>query len=150
MRRPPCWLPLALPTALALAAACEGRREAPPARGGQPYAGGEVPPGADRYARLVREFLTAPDPPAVHQRLTCELWRMAQVLETNEAISRAAWAKAAVVRTRADSAAYERADAASGMRAYQVSGPLCDSLNAVADREDGPIAAAPPGQGSRP
>ena len=77
------------------------------------------------------------------QRLLCESARLARALGATEATRRTAAVYDTVVRTPADRAAARRAGAAASGRAYAISGEVCDSLRAIADREDGPIPPAP-------
>lgn len=101
------------------------------------------PRAADRYARLERAFLTAADAPAAKQALVCEHARLADALGPLEAGRRIAGVDDSLLRASAARAAFERADAASGMHAYEMAGRLCNSLKAAAEREDGPIRPAP-------
>jgi hypothetical protein len=99
------------------------------------------PRAADRYTRLIREYLVTKDPASVRQQFSCEVSRLADALGLEEGLRRVHWAEDSVVRSPDASAAFKRADAIAALQSYQVGGALCDSLNAIADRED-PIVPA--------
>ena len=101
------------------------------------------PRTADHYVVLFRAFLTGTDPVAARQRLFCEQGRLTGGLGVLEAARRAAAARDTLLRTTADRAAYERADAATAGQVFSGGGDVCDSLNTAADREAGPIPPAP-------
>jgi hypothetical protein len=122
-----------------LGAAC-AEPERPP---GPSWSVGTHPRAADHYADLFRAFLSATDPVVARQRLACERTRLSDALGGREASRRIEGAQDTLRNTRADTAAYERADAATQRKAFELKGPTCDSLRAAADREEGPIPPAP-------
>ncbi len=100
------------------------------------------PRTADRYARLLRRQLVEADVVALKQAMSCETSRLSNALGFAEATARL-YAVVASVHRGVDRAKLTRIDQALGMRSYEVGGPLCDSLNAISDRED-PIAPVDP------
>jgi len=123
---------------LALLAACA---EPPPKGPSRTLA--TYPHAADRYARLLRRQLTAPHPIDVQQEITCEMGRLADSLGGDEMQLRIAGVQDSIYRTPAARAARARVEKLIWGRSYEVNGPLCDSLNAIADRED-PIVRVNP------
>jgi len=101
------------------------------------------PRAADGYVLRFREFLVAENPSLAKQLLVCERTRISRALGSLESSRRIADAEDSIVRSAAARAALERADAATARGMFQVAGTLCDSLNAIADREEGPILQAP-------
>lgn len=99
------------------------------------------PHAADRYARLLRRQLMDPDPVEVEQELSCEQVRMIGALGGDEATLRVVRVEDSVWATAAGRAARPRVLRMVSGQSYQVSGPLCDSLNTIANRED-PIVPA--------
>jgi hypothetical protein len=97
------------------------------------------PRAFDRYARLLQRELVDTNPVATGQLIACEINRLGFVFGSDEVRRRmypvedSVWATPAL-RARADSI-----DVKLGGHSYEGVGPLCDSLNAIANRED-PIA----------
>ena len=116
-------------------------REAPPRGPSRTVA--THPHAADRYARLLRRQLTDSNLVAVQEQLSCEAARLAEALGPEEATLRIIGVEDSTYRTPADRAARARVDEIISGRSYEVYGASCDSLNAVADRED-PIVKVPP------
>jgi hypothetical protein len=117
-----------------LLAACQPPRSTVPSQ-----SVGTHPRAFDRYARLLQRQLADTNPLPTAQLIACELNRLGSVFGSDELRSRmypvedSVWATPAL-RARADSI-----DAKLGGHSFEGSGPLCDSLNAIANRED-PIA----------
>ncbi len=101
------------------------------------------PHAADRYARLLRRQLSDSNPIALQQQLSCEAARLIDSLGPDEMQLRVAGVEDSVYRTPAARAARTRVDQVISGRSYEVGGPVCDSLNAIADRED-PIVKVEP------
>jgi hypothetical protein len=108
------------------------------------------PDAADRYARLKRRQLSDSNPVAIQEQVMCEIARMGRALGPDEVQLRIAGVEDSLYRTPADRAARARVDAIVSGRSYEVSGPLCDSLNAIADREDPIVKATPNAAAPRP
>ncbi len=94
------------------------------------------PHAADRYARLLRRQLMDPDPEEVQQELACEDWRLSRVLGVDESTLRVVGVRDTVLATVSARAAHVRVQRMVAGRSYEMGGALCDSLNAIADRED--------------
>jgi hypothetical protein len=93
------------------------------------------PHAADRYARLLREQLTATDPVAIEQQLTCEARRIGQAFGAAESRVRLHVVEDSVLRTLEERALHRRVRTLVAGRSYETDGSLCDSLNATADQE---------------
>lgn len=107
------------------------------------------PRAADRLARLLRQQLTDSDPVAVQRLIQCESTRLGEALVRDvgdpagldEFLRRSAGVRDSIYRTPADRERYERVEDQLGGRTYESIGPFCDSVHAIADRED-PIVPA--------
>ena len=122
----------------ALLIACS---EPPPQ--GPPRTLATYPHAADRYARLLQRQLTDSNPIEVQQELSCEAGRLVDVLGGDEMRLRITGVEDSVYRTPAARAARARVEEIVSGRSYEVGGALCDSLNAIADREDPIVKVAP-------
>lgn len=94
------------------------------------------PHAADRYARLLRRQLTSTNPIAFQDSLSCEASRLVDSLGPDEMRLRLQAVEDSTYRSSADSQARVRVDGAVSGRSYEASGAFCDSVNAIADRED--------------
>ncbi len=94
------------------------------------------PHALDRYARILRGQLVDPEPVKVEQELACEGSRISDLLGVDEATRRMKGVRDSVLANPRDRAAHERVLRLLSDQVIQYSGPLCDSLNAIADRED--------------
>lgn len=114
----------------ALAVACAEPRPKGLARtvASQPHA-------ADRYARILERQLTDSNAQALEQERVCEFARMSVALGVDEAELRAYGVEDTVYRTPDARARHAKVRTAVSGRSYETSGPVCDSLNAIADRE---------------
>ena len=91
------------------------------------------PHAADRYARLLRRQLTDGDPMAVHREISCEVGRIAAMFGGDETKRRLTPVRDSIVRS--DRRRDYQIDSILAGHTFEVSGPLCDSLNAIANRE---------------
>jgi hypothetical protein len=93
----------------------------------------DQPHATDRYARLLRRQLTDSDPMMVHRAISCEVGRIAAIFGGAETKRRLKPVRDSIVRSnrRRD----YQIDSILASHTFEVSGPLCDSLNAIADRE---------------
>lgn len=96
------------------------------------------PHAADRFVRLVRAQLTAPDAVAAEQAIMCEGERMSRALGDAEAFERIRSALDTAYGGASDSAALRRVSRALAGHALGTGNHVCDSLIAAADRA-GPI-----------
>ena len=124
---------------------------APPPKG-TPTTLKTYPHATDRLTRLLARQLTDSDPLGVQQLVICEEARLADALGTDEAMLRARRVHDSVYASPAGKAAWQRIRSALSGHSVEFMGPLCDSLNVIADRED-PIVkvdtAKPPGDTTR-
>lgn len=121
---------------LALGAAC-GPRAQPPRRDSAAARAARLYPHAtDRLDRLLRRQLTDPDPLSVQQMISCEEIRVAKVLGEDEGVRRIDIVLKTADTSEADFAARQRVQRALVGHATSYGGRACDSLNAIADRED--------------
>ncbi len=97
------------------------------------------PRAFDRYTRLKLQELTVADPVAVHRELTCEMDRLFTAFERTEGLLRMKTADDSVYGTPAARAKFDTVQKQFYGKGFEVGGPLCDSLQAIANRED-PIA----------
>jgi len=95
----------------------------------------DQPHATDRYARLLRRQLTDSDPLAVEREITCEVGRIAAAFGGDEAKRRLRPVDDSIVRSAHDRHRYYEIDSMRAFRSFEIGGPLCDSLNAIADRE---------------
>lgn len=121
-------------------AACDAGARRPPADSSWTLA--THPRALDRYTRLKRRQLTDPDPRAVQQLIQCELGRVSDALGPGEMDRRSEAALDTAYRDDVERRTRLRLEPVLGGAAFEVGGPLCDSLNAAADREEGPIPRA--------
>jgi hypothetical protein len=106
------------------------------------------PRAADRLARLLRQQLADSDPVAQQRLIQCESTRLAEALVRDlgdpagldEFLRRSQGVRDSIYRTQEARERYRHIDAQLGGRTYESVGPFCDSVNAIADRED-PIVA---------
>jgi hypothetical protein len=143
--RPAAGVPVAralLATLLALApAACgtrESRRPPTPSRSAATH-----PHATDRLNRLYRQQLTDANPFPAEQAIACERLRIQAFLGNEEGRARADAVLDTVFRTPADRAAHERAQGRLKNAVVYLGGEVCDSLDAMAEREL-PFSATPP------
>lgn len=137
----------------ALAALCMGVTACPDQLPkGPPQSLAAYPHIADRYARLLRQQLTDSNPTEIQQELSCEGARMGRVLGIDEELRRIMGVQDSIYANPPDQRAHARVEQAVSGRSYEGRGPTCDSLNAIADRED-PIVkskTSPPPRDSTP
>ncbi|HVA57077.1 MAG: hypothetical protein WBQ26_02910 [Gemmatimonadaceae bacterium] len=126
-------LPVSIRT-LVVAALLLGCAEPPPR--GTPTTLRTFPHAADRYARLLRQQLTDSNPLDLEQQLTCETVRMERALGSREAVLRIEGVHDSIYAKPEAQAQRQRIRAARAGHSFEFGGPLCDSLNAIADRED--------------
>jgi hypothetical protein len=114
----------------------------------QPTTLATQPHAADYYSKLLQQQLIDPDPVAIQQKLVCEAGRLSAALGPTEAALRMRGVGDSVVQTPAEQGNQKRVADRVGLFQYQMSGPVCDSLNAIAAREvplpAGPAAAPVP------
>ena len=97
------------------------------------------PRALDRYARLRLRELVDADPVAVHREVECEVDRILDAFGATEGQLRVMSADDSIYRRPASRARFDTVEAQLVGKGFAGSGPLCDSLKAIANRED-PIA----------
>jgi hypothetical protein len=104
------------------------------------------PHAADHYARLLRRQLTDSDPKAVQQAITCEMGRIDWAFGGDESRRRLKPVRDSVFRRVEDRRRFNEIDSMLAGQTFEVNGTLCDSLNALANREV-PLTPIPAGLG---
>lgn len=131
-----------LGTFVALASVACGTRESPPRVPSASVAA--YPHATDRLYRLYRRQLTDSNPFPTEQAIACERRRIRIALGSDEGWARTTAVFDTVFRTPADRAAHERAQARLTNAVVYLGGEVCDSLDAVAQRELPLPVAKPP------
>jgi hypothetical protein len=95
----------------------------------------DQPHATDRYARLLRRQLADSDPMAIQRELACEVGRIASAFGGDESKRRLRPVRDSIARSARDRQRYYEIDSMLASRFFEVGGRLCDSLNAMANRE---------------
>jgi hypothetical protein len=83
--------------------------------------------------------LVDPDPVAVHREVSCEMFRILDAFGSTEGQLRVLTADDSIYRTPTARARFDSVEAKLAGKGFAGTGPLCDSLKAIANRE-APIA----------
>lgn len=114
--------------------AVAGCEEPPP--GGPQRSLKSHPKAFDRMMRLRKRELFDTNVVATHQAIVCETGRLIRVFGDREFTRRMVAVKDSIARLPVDARRRNEVDSLIVMESYGIDGAVCDSLNAIADRED--------------